>query len=289
MSEHQEIWVSQAHWRENWVVVRKLRGGGQGNAWRVRRKLENRDGFLKAIKAKRDRERRARFSREANAYGTVTARGIPRLIESNAHRWDEVEAEPYIVTDFIEGPTLRQWRENRERVEPDEAIDATRELLAILSKCHEAGLVHRDVKPDNIILADDDPGRPILLDFGLSFRKGSDIDFETEHGQEVGNRFSAGSAPGSLLRALALVDGRGIGRHQGVQPAEAVHQIASLEPCGKLAGLGVNVGDKAEVAVVNLLVVVVLDLHHLVAGRGSIRSARPSVRRPGSGQPGARC
>ena len=189
MSEHPEICVSQARWRDSWVVVEKLQGGGQGNAWRVRRKLDDRDGFLKAIKEKRDPERRARFSREANAYDTVTARGIPRLIESNTHRWEEVEVEPYIVTDFIEGPTLRQWRENRERVELDEAIDATRELLAILSKCHEAGLVHRDVKPDNIILADDDPGRPVLLDFGLSFRKGSYIDFETEHGQEVGNRF----------------------------------------------------------------------------------------------------
>ena len=163
MSEHPEIWVSQARWRDSWVVVEKLQGGGQGNAWRVRRKLDDRDGFLKAIKEKRDPERRARFSSEANAYGTVTARGIPRLIESNAHRWEEVEVEPYIVTDFIEGPTLRQWRESRERVEFDEAIDATRELLAILSKCHEAGLVHRDVKPDNIILADGDPGRPVLL------------------------------------------------------------------------------------------------------------------------------
>ena len=141
------------------------------------------------IKAKNDPERRARFSREANEYDTVTARGIPRLIESNAHRWEEVGVEPYIVTDFIEGPTLRQWRENRERVEFDEMIGATRELLAILGKCHEAGLVHRDVKPDNIILADDDPGRPVLLDFGLSFRKGLDIGFKTEHGQKVGNRF----------------------------------------------------------------------------------------------------
>ena len=202
MSEHQEIWVSQARWRDSWVVVRRIRGGGQGNAWQVRRKLDDRDGFLKAIKAKRNPERRARFSREANAYGTVKARGIPRLIESNAHRWEEAEVEPYIVTDFIEGSTLRQWREKRERVALDEAIAATRELLAILSKCHEAGLVHRDVKPDNIILAGDDPGRPVLLDFGLSFRKGSDIDFETEHGQEVGNRFLrlAELSAGSFLK-----------------------------------------------------------------------------------------
>ena len=88
------------------------------------------------------------------------------------------------MTDFFEGPTLRQWRETRERVELDEAIDATRELLAILSKCHEAGLVHRDVKPDNIILADDDPGRPVLLDFGLSFRKGSDITLKPSMGRK---------------------------------------------------------------------------------------------------------
>ena len=183
-------------------MVRKIRGGGQGNAWQVRRKLDDRDGFLKAIKAKRNPERRARFSREANAYGTVKARGIPRLIESNAHRWEEAEVEPYIVTDFIEGSTLRQWREKRERVALDEAIAATRELLAILSKCHEAGLVHRDVKPDNIIFVGDDPGRPVLLDFGLSFRKGSDIDFETEHGQEVGNRFLrlAELSAGSFLK-----------------------------------------------------------------------------------------
>ena len=181
--------MSRASWRDSWVAVQELKGGGQGNAWRARRERDEREGFLKAIKAKRDPERRARFSREVNAYATVTANGIPRLIESNAHRWEDAEIEPYIVTDFIQGPTLRQWRESRERVELNEAIDVTRELLAILNTCHEAELVHRDVKPDNIILADGDPGRPVLLDFGLSFCKGSEIDFETEDGQEIGNRF----------------------------------------------------------------------------------------------------
>ena len=62
------------------------------------------------------------------------------------------------------------------------------------------------------------------------------------------------------------MDGRGIGRHQRVELAEAVDQIASLEPRGQFAGLGVHVRHKADVAVVDLLVVVVLDLHHLVAG-----------------------
>ena len=189
MSYHEEIWVNQARWREHWAVVEELPGGGQGNAWRVRRKRDDRDGFLKAIRAKMDSERRARFSREANAYATVIAKGIPHLIETNAHRWEESEVEPYMVTDFIEGPTLRQWREGRQRVELETAVGATWELLAILNACHDAELVHRDVKPDNIILADGEPGRPVLLDFGLSFRRGAEINFETEDGQEIGNRF----------------------------------------------------------------------------------------------------
>ena len=157
--------------------------------WRVRRKCDDRDGFLKAISEKREPERRARFSREATAYATVTVRGIPRLIESNAHRWQDTGVEPYMVTEFIEGPTLRQWREGHERVSLREAIGVARKLLAILDACHEAGLVHRDVKPENIILADGDLARPVLLDFGLCFRNGSEIDFETEDGQEIGNGF----------------------------------------------------------------------------------------------------
>jgi serine/threonine-protein kinase len=49
--------------------------------------------------------------------------------------------------------------------------------------------VHRDVKPDNVILQDGDPGRACLLDFGLSYHKAADPDSRTEDGQEVGNRF----------------------------------------------------------------------------------------------------
>ena len=115
MTGQTEIWMNQMRWRDRWAVVERLPGGGQGNVWRVRRKGDDQEGFLKAIRAKRDPERRARFSREANAYATITVRGIPRLIESNAHWWENAAVEPYMVTEFIEGPTLRQWRESRER------------------------------------------------------------------------------------------------------------------------------------------------------------------------------
>ena len=189
MTDDKKLWVDQRRWSEGWKSLETLSGGGQGRARRARRKRDGRVAFLKVIKAKRNTERRARFFREASAYDTIRASGIPRLIESNAHRWEDAEFEPYIATDFIEGPTLSRWRDAQTYVPLGTAIETTRQLLAILSACHASGVVHRDVKPDNVILADADPGCPVLLDFGLNYHESEDDGFATEHGQEVGNRF----------------------------------------------------------------------------------------------------
>ena len=193
-------WVAHERWKDNWVSIEEYPGGGQGEAKRVRRKRDGQEGFLKAIRRRNDPERRGRFFREASAYDTMKSSGIPRLVESNAHLHDDSEVVPYIVTEFIEGPTLHHWRQAQSLVELGIAIRTTRELLVILTMCHATDLVHRDVKPDNIVLADGDPGRPVLLDFGLNFHKAAKNDLETEQGQELGNRFlrlpelSAGSS-----------------------------------------------------------------------------------------------
>src|SRR5262249_39802358 len=70
-----------------------------------------------------------------------------------------------------------------------------------------------------------------------------------------------------IFRALALVDGHGVGRHQGVQLAEAVDYGTPIEAGSELALIKVDIHDIADIAVVDLFVVIVLDLHHLVAGR----------------------
>ena len=189
MNDEKENWVDCAKWRERWEVIENLPSGGQGQAFRALRKTNSCEAFLKAIKAKTDPERRARFFREANAYDTIRIGGIPHLIESNAHRHRDSEIEPYIATDFIMGPTLRKWREARPHVDLNIAVATARSLLSTLSECHTSGCVHRDVKPDNIILVGANPAQAMLLDFGLNFHETPDIDFATEHGQEIGNRF----------------------------------------------------------------------------------------------------
>ncbi|MYK12435.1 MAG: protein kinase, partial [Acidobacteriia bacterium] len=195
-----EIWVDCRQWSDRWSVEENLHGGGQGSAYRVRRKTDKQLAFLKAIKAKRDPERRRRFFREAATYDTVRANGLPHLIESNANFHDKPGYVPYVATSFIEGPTLQEWRDAQQTVALPVAISTTQALLKTLRMCHVEDVLHRDIKPDNIIMKEGDPLQPILLDFGLSFHALQPAELETEDRQELGNRFlrlpelSAGSS-----------------------------------------------------------------------------------------------
>lgn len=186
--ENAQTWIDAVRWRDRWSVVENLVGGGQGDAFRARRTADGRDGFLKVLKARTVPERRSRFFREASAYDSFAVDGIPRLIESNAHRHGDLAFAPYIVTEFASGPTLTAWRASA-APSLEDAVAVTRRILRILRDCHGQGCVHRDVKPDNVILQAGDPARACLLDFGLSYHEAADPDFRTEDGQEVGNRF----------------------------------------------------------------------------------------------------
>ncbi|MHC8334150.1 serine/threonine-protein kinase [Pseudomonas sp. LB3P25] len=189
MTETQLSWVDNPTWKTRWEKLEELDGGGQGEVYRAQRRSDGKIGFLKIIKSKNVAERRARFFREATAYDSFGIHGIPRLIESNAHRHADDGFAPFIVTEFIVGTTLRSWRESQVSVSIEIAVKITSRLLDILQACHAQGCVHRDVKPDNIILEGGSEARVWLLDFGISYHDLADIDFQTEHWQEVGNRF----------------------------------------------------------------------------------------------------
>src|SRR6185437_463431 len=186
-AEHSS-WVNETRWRDRFELQEALPGGGQGEAYRALRKSDQTPVFVKAIKSPKDPERRARFFREATAYDSFDIAGIPQLIESNADLHKEPSAQLYIATTFIEGPTIRRWRAET-TADLETGVHMVLALLEILDACHANGCIHRDVKPDNIILAGGDPAHPKLLDFGLSYHEVPDLEFQTEHGQEVGNRF----------------------------------------------------------------------------------------------------
>lgn len=182
-------WIDAKQWKERWESLEELPGGGQGEAFRARRLHDGRLGFLKVIKSPKDMERRKRFYREASAYSTFQIDGVAKLIESNADRHSDVAYRPFLATAFIEGPTLRAWRNDQRDVTVEEACTIVTRLLNIIDACHAQGCVHRDIKPDNIIIEAGDPTKVWLLDFGLNYHDLEEANFQTEDWQEVGNRF----------------------------------------------------------------------------------------------------
>ncbi|MGH9843345.1 MAG: serine/threonine-protein kinase [Blastocatellia bacterium] len=141
---------------------------GRGGMGEVHLALDTRLGRKVAVKLlparfTTDAERVRRFAQEARA---ASALNHPNII--TIHEIGEVENIHYIVTEYVEGETLRQRMTNasQQRIEPSEAIDIAAQIAAALSAAHEAGIVHRDIKPENVMARRD--GIIKVLDFGLA-------------------------------------------------------------------------------------------------------------------------
>jgi serine/threonine-protein kinase len=179
-------------WIEKWVERDLLsEGGGQGRIFLV----ERADGLgqgthsvLKVLKRQEDAERRSRMHREVAALQSLDHPGVPKCLDSNAYRFRDTAIPLYIVTDYIPGPTLAEFAGDR-LCDPKISIEFTLKLLEIINYCHNKLVIHRDIKPDNVILREGDPLRPVLIDFGLSFNEDDLADSVTGTGQELGNRF----------------------------------------------------------------------------------------------------
>ena len=104
-----------------------------------------------------------RFLREGRAAAQLRHANIVCVHEVGCQ-----EDSAYIVSDFVEGPSLREWLVGRE-LDPREAAELCAKIADALHQAHESGVIHRDLKPGNIIL--DSTGEPHLTDFGLAKRE----------------------------------------------------------------------------------------------------------------------
>jgi eukaryotic-like serine/threonine-protein kinase len=101
-----------------------------------------------------------RFLREIGLLSRLDHPLITRLLDYGERNW-----LVYYAMSFAEGPTLRQHLDRVRRATIDDVSRIARDLLAALGYAHERGIMHRDVKPDNIILS---PQGAMLLDFGIA-------------------------------------------------------------------------------------------------------------------------
>jgi len=101
-----------------------------------------------------------RFQNEARAASSIAHPNIAHVYEVG-----EADGQHYIAMEYIEGITLREYL-RRARLKPLEAIDITIQVARALSAAHSTGVLHRDIKPDNIMIHRD--GYVKVLDFGLA-------------------------------------------------------------------------------------------------------------------------
>ena len=152
-------------------IVGILGEGGMGVVYRAKDTRLGRDVAIKIMTgvATGDRERLARFEQEARATGMLNHPNLLTIFDVGSS-----QGTPYLVSELLEGETLRA-RLERAPLAPRKAVEAAYQMAQGLAAAHEKGVVHRDLKPDNVFLTRD--GRVKILDFGiakLSARAGDD-------------------------------------------------------------------------------------------------------------------
>ncbi|KUM74366.1 serine/threonine-protein kinase [Streptomyces griseorubiginosus] len=148
-------------------VVGQLGRGGMGVVWRAVDEVLGREVAVKELRTYHDADGpeladlRLRMQREARAAARVRHPGVVAV-----HDIGEVEGRPLIVMELVEGPSLDQVLRKSGPLDPREAAGIGAKVMDALAAAHRAGVLHRDVKPGNILL--DHSGRVLLTDFGIA-------------------------------------------------------------------------------------------------------------------------
>jgi len=165
---------------EGYYFVADLGNGGQSHTCVVE-KGGMRFLLKRPSTTKLSKEQRFRFRQEAEALQMLEGIGAPKVMEY-AFEGDD----PYIVMELITGKTLGELVAGKPLTE-DQTLDILKKLVDILSRIHNLGMQHRDIKPDNIIIQKN--GSVYLIDFGLCRVANGGQDYRTPASKELGNRF----------------------------------------------------------------------------------------------------
>jgi serine/threonine protein kinase/lipopolysaccharide biosynthesis regulator YciM len=154
----------------HYKILEKLGEGGMGKVYLAQDTKLKREVALKFLpnELTRDQDAKERFRREAQAAAALNHPNIITIYEIN-----EYEGQIYIAMEYVKGRTLKEKVCEGGVASPLEILeilDIAAQLLEALAKAHQAGIVHRDIKPQNILI--DSEARAKILDFGLAKLKG---------------------------------------------------------------------------------------------------------------------
>jgi serine/threonine-protein kinase len=180
-------------------IVRSIGHGGAAIVYLGRDLLLNRSVAIKILRAQfaSDPQYVARFQREAQAAASFAH---PNIID--IYDVGEFNGSPYIVMEYIAGDTLKQIIDNEGPFDPDDVAALIEQVAAGLDYAHARGIVHRDVKPQNILVTQD--GLAKVVDFGIAKATGESA--LTDAGLTIGTAHYISPEQASGLPATPVSD-----------------------------------------------------------------------------------
>ena len=141
----------------------RIAAGGMGVVYRAHHSPTGSTVAVKVLapSLSQDQEYVTRFFREAGAAGQIDHPNVIRVIDVGKH-----EGKYYLVMEYVSGDTLDGIIEKERRISLERATRLVREVASGLAAAHQQGIIHRDVKPGNVIVSKD--GKSHLTDFGLA-------------------------------------------------------------------------------------------------------------------------
>jgi serine/threonine protein kinase/beta-lactam-binding protein with PASTA domain len=148
---------------DRYEVIERIGGGGMAVVYRALDTLLNRYVSIKVLHAQfsTDEEFVRRFRREAQAAASLSHPNVVNIYDVGREGEDY-----YIVMEFVDGLTLKEVIQDRAPLPVQEAIDIAKQICSALGHAHENNIVHRDIKPHNILIGKD--GRVKVTDFGIA-------------------------------------------------------------------------------------------------------------------------
>ena len=161
-------------------LIRIVGEGGMGVVWEAEQVSLARRVALKVVRPAfaAETEYRERFQNEARIAGSLDHPNIVTVFDAS-----EVDGHVFLSMALVEGPSIREVLNAEGSLAPARAVSVVTEVAAGLAAAHATGLVHRDVKPSNILL-DVAAGRAVITDFGIA--KALDATRATSTGQMLG-------------------------------------------------------------------------------------------------------
>ena len=177
-------------------IVAPLGAGGMGELYRARDTRLGRDVAVKVLPSEfaADPGRSRRFEQEARAVAALNHPNILALYDVGSH-----EGAPYLVEELLEGESLRE-RLARERMPWRKAVEIAAAIADGLAAAHGKGIVHRDVKPENLFITRE--GMVKILDFGLARRE---PEVPLQYAKTLTSESAGGTVPGAVLGTVGYM------------------------------------------------------------------------------------